>query len=670
MVKMTKQKEEVVKKIDEFLEIWKKEVRKYYEYCYEVYNEKRKKLRDKSNYFSNSKVYESSSVFMSIKKNELSLESFAEKHKYDIDKLKDEMISYTEDSELVSKLRADKLIYDNGTLPLSEYLVEIDNYLVNQAEIRRNMFIKRIEELGGDILRLIDLDIDVNSLLNGTVSCLKGDVRIQTISAGGYNIQCYHYRVKQTLLKNRVNKNIEADLEAFHKLPTEYKLKDKTKEEQKEDIVLETIQKKIDSLEPKKFIENDSRGVTIYKRLTEFGYDVLLKDYPKLETKPYPTYILPYKDNRKLYWSMGHAHLVDKELDVKDVVKLIWNLDSTDSIDRVVNVTMKHLPFFKELEPIFVKRKKQVPYGYKEEPKEEKNILSTTDDKILKDHEKYVAMYENKPELYKYLNDTALELHVKHKGRESKVWKRMVENNLDKQLIDLGFKELMKTAFYTVFYRVDVDGVYELITPSLRCFAYNKEDFESLVVRTIYMKDEGHTMKDIQKIALRNKEDKSYEVMVNAMNLRAKPTPYVPKQKEISKNDVIKQNIMNIIKNEILNNNHLQRSIKIINRMKEMNYYKLYENKYNAKILAIRNQIPIIYYEEKETELTIIITPQQYIELNTKENKIVRRFNMMDNSVRVEDLLHYAKSISNAGLITFAVSNDLRKKPQPYIPNK
>lgn len=665
------QKLKVIEKIDAFMDIWKENVKKHYLRVFKIVDELREKLKHRDKYFRERSVYSNMSIFSRLKRDSDYVAEFSKKLNYP--ELQKDINNYVKDENLYAKLVSETIVYKNRLKNYVDRNIFLDEFLTEQAEIRKNTFIHNIEKLGGDILRLLDLDIDNNSLLNGTVSCVKGDVRIQTISAGGYNIQCYHYRVRQNLLKKRVNPYIEQDLKEYGELPASQKIQEKTANQKKQDIIFKTIQDKIDKMEDKKFIENESRGMVYYNRLKEYGYDEVVKEYPTLPTKPYPTYILPYNNEKKIYWSMGMAHSVDETLDFdnKNLINLFWNLDSTDSIDRVVNTYMKRTEskdIFKDLEPIFHKKKKINKYGYVEEVTQSK----TAEVSEHPDHDKYVKLYENQSPALAYLNDMAYDLDIEDEGKPTKIWNRMKEANIDKYLLDLGFKELMKTAYYPIFYKIE-DGIYTVITPVLRFIADNKERFDNIVWNTEYMvcKNGGYKLKDVELLAKKYKEDKSYAIMYDCMNLRKKLTPYEsPKQSENnSVDDLIKKVIYKHIQREVTNHIYLTRSMKIVDKMSKLNCYKLFENEYKAKKVVLKNKIPIIFYKkEPKSDVYVIVTPQQFIEYDITKNMVIRVFNMMDNSVKADDILHYAKTSKNLGLLTFAVSNDLRKKSQPYIP--
>lgn len=71
----------------------------------------------------------------------------------------------------------------------------IKKVLDREVERKRINFILRITKKAGNIIDASNLRIGMNSEINGIVKGSKTNVRVTTISAGGYNIQCFHYRV-------------------------------------------------------------------------------------------------------------------------------------------------------------------------------------------------------------------------------------------------------------------------------------------------------------------------------------------------------------------------------------------------------------------------------------------------------------------------------------------
>ena len=73
---------------------------------------------------------------------------------------------------------------------------EVEFELNKQVAIRKQKLINAIINKGGKIIKVLHMRFDID--LDGAFECEKGTVTLNTIGAGGYNIQCYHYR---TLIK-------------------------------------------------------------------------------------------------------------------------------------------------------------------------------------------------------------------------------------------------------------------------------------------------------------------------------------------------------------------------------------------------------------------------------------------------------------------------------------
>ena len=72
---------------------------------------------------------------------------------------------------------------------------QIVKTIERDGEAKEKMLIKRVNKEVGSIVKAISLSVGVNGELNGYIKGENGTCRIETIYAGGYNIQCLHYRV-------------------------------------------------------------------------------------------------------------------------------------------------------------------------------------------------------------------------------------------------------------------------------------------------------------------------------------------------------------------------------------------------------------------------------------------------------------------------------------------
>lgn len=73
-----------------------------------------------------------------------------------------------------------------------ERLIKIIN---KEADLKEKLLINRVNKEVGAIVKALNLKVGVNGELNGIIQGENGKCKIETIYAGGYNIQCLHYRV-------------------------------------------------------------------------------------------------------------------------------------------------------------------------------------------------------------------------------------------------------------------------------------------------------------------------------------------------------------------------------------------------------------------------------------------------------------------------------------------
>lgn len=72
---------------------------------------------------------------------------------------------------------------------------KLNKILDKEVELKYKDFVRRITEKVGEIKDVSDLKIGYDGNINGIVVGSKGKARVETIGAGGYNIQIFHYRV-------------------------------------------------------------------------------------------------------------------------------------------------------------------------------------------------------------------------------------------------------------------------------------------------------------------------------------------------------------------------------------------------------------------------------------------------------------------------------------------
>jgi hypothetical protein len=99
------------------------------------------------------------------------------------------------------ELNIRRIKYDSLTIVLYSFadITKQQKYLEQKMETEKNnkrqLFILRVKEITGNINDASCLSIGGNGEINGIVTGDKGKAKVETISAGGWNIQCYHFRV-------------------------------------------------------------------------------------------------------------------------------------------------------------------------------------------------------------------------------------------------------------------------------------------------------------------------------------------------------------------------------------------------------------------------------------------------------------------------------------------
>ena len=79
--------------------------------------------------------------------------------------------------------------------------VKLNKILDKDVQNKYNDFVNRITEKAGNILDASNLKIAGNGVINGFVQGDKNKVKVETITAGGYNIQILHYRILVNIIK-------------------------------------------------------------------------------------------------------------------------------------------------------------------------------------------------------------------------------------------------------------------------------------------------------------------------------------------------------------------------------------------------------------------------------------------------------------------------------------
>lgn len=82
----------------------------------------------------------------------------------------------------------------NNESTLEEALNKLERDLTQEWNRKYDFIIERTNEIVGKITDATNLKVGAKSDLNGYIIGTKGTAKVQTIGAGGYNIQCFHFR--------------------------------------------------------------------------------------------------------------------------------------------------------------------------------------------------------------------------------------------------------------------------------------------------------------------------------------------------------------------------------------------------------------------------------------------------------------------------------------------
>jgi hypothetical protein len=97
--------------------------------------------------------------------------------------------------ELSSKVSKSMYMFMTNYFNLNHFQKDLNELLEKELKNKKENLIMRVEAKGGKIIDAINLTLGNDNSLNGYIKCENKDVKVETIFAGGYNIQCLHYRV-------------------------------------------------------------------------------------------------------------------------------------------------------------------------------------------------------------------------------------------------------------------------------------------------------------------------------------------------------------------------------------------------------------------------------------------------------------------------------------------
>lgn len=189
-----------IKPILEFLDGWRDKVTKYYVGLFEIYYKESEIVREANKKVSTltwgTPEYETAKAEYETLRSTLydKCHGYFEKrmvrslHAWDKGKMLETKVK-VKDGEL-----EDAMIYVSGN-DMTKAIEKLDKDITANYNAKYDNIVERASYYCGKIEDATDLRIGGKGELDGIVVGNKGKCRIETIGAGGYNIQCFHFRV-------------------------------------------------------------------------------------------------------------------------------------------------------------------------------------------------------------------------------------------------------------------------------------------------------------------------------------------------------------------------------------------------------------------------------------------------------------------------------------------
>lgn len=170
-----------LKEIKEFISQWKDRAINYYTDKITFYHKEYRRMNSEHANFHNNR-------YSIMKEQNWTDEQYREEYKKREEEYKNLKLQMAED---ITKRFAQDIYWYR----LEECLERMKKAINKDAELKEKMLVARVNKAVGTIVKAIELNVGVNGELNGYIKGENGTCKIETIYAGGYNIQCLHYRV-------------------------------------------------------------------------------------------------------------------------------------------------------------------------------------------------------------------------------------------------------------------------------------------------------------------------------------------------------------------------------------------------------------------------------------------------------------------------------------------
>ena len=170
-----------LKEIREFIEQWKGRAINYYTKQITFYHQEYRRKNSEMCDFHNNK-------YSIIKERNITEEQYREEYKQMNEDYKAFKLQMKED---ITARFAENVFWYR----LDECLERTRKAIEKDGEAKEKILIARVNKAVGAIVKAIELEVGYNGELNGYIKGENGTCEVETIYAGGYNIQCLHYRV-------------------------------------------------------------------------------------------------------------------------------------------------------------------------------------------------------------------------------------------------------------------------------------------------------------------------------------------------------------------------------------------------------------------------------------------------------------------------------------------
>lgn len=191
-----------VQVILEFLERWKAQVRNHYmEGLTQYYNDKAavRTAYDEAHKFQyGTEEYAEAYAKYEALENQFTIDRYG---KFEYKPYTDRRGRKTEHEVKVSEGKYEWLRPYSDERTIEAATAKLEKDLRNEADRKYDFIIERTNEIVGTITDASNLTIGDKEDLNGYIIGTRGRAKVQTIGAGGYNIQCFHFRTLITEMK-------------------------------------------------------------------------------------------------------------------------------------------------------------------------------------------------------------------------------------------------------------------------------------------------------------------------------------------------------------------------------------------------------------------------------------------------------------------------------------